>query len=125
MIILDLLQQSWWIHLNRAIPFFALAISGLVILSDKYCTKDKITSTMYAAIIIMWSGLILADWGSVVFRPSPQTVFSRFTLLFILGIQVFKTRNNTKRMNDLEAENTTLKALLESKGIHYDKQRIF
>lgn len=125
MIILDLLQQSWWIHLNRAIPFFALIISGIVILSDRYCTKDKITSTMYAAIIIMWSWLIWADWGGEVFRPSPSAVFARFTLLFILGIQVFKTRRNTKRMNDLEAENTTLKALLESKGVHHDKQRIF
>jgi len=102
------LQILEWRWVNAFSPFVGLLACGYVLFSYKTCTSRKAISTAISLSIMMWLMLLWADWGSAVFVPSYQTMWSRVLLLAISALIMHELRRHTRTNVILQARNTDL-----------------
>lgn len=97
-----------WHVINLAAPFVGLVSCARMLISHKTCTKRIAVSTAAALSIMFWLMLTWADWGSVHFVPSYQTMWARVLLLIIAALAAYELRNYTKMTAHMRAKNHRL-----------------
>lgn len=104
-----------WRFINLAVPFIGLMSCAYLFFSHKTCTKRIAVSTAVALSLMFWLMLTWADWGSVVFVASYQTMWARVILLVISLLIAHELRYYTRLNRYLRAKNNQL--LLEKKQL--------
>ena len=104
-----------WRFINLAVPFIGLMSCAYLFFSHKTCTKRVAVSTAVALSLMFWLMLTWADWGSVVFVASYQTMWARVILLVISLLIAHELRYYTRLNRYLRAKNNQL--LLEKKQL--------
>ena len=104
-----------WRFINLAVPFIGLMSCAYLFFSHKTCTKRIAVSTAVALSLMFWLMLTWADWGSVVFVASYQTMWARIILLVISILIAHELRYYTRLNRYLRAKNNQL--LLEKKQL--------
>ena len=97
-----------WHWINLAAPFVGLISCARILFSHKTCTKRIAVSSAVALFIMFWLMLTWADWGSIKFVPSYQTMWARLLLLIIATLVAYELRNYTKIMNFMRTKNRRL-----------------
>lgn len=109
-----------WHFLNTLSPFIGLVACSYVLFSHKTSTHRKAISSAVSIAALMWLMLIWADWGSVTFQASYQTMTSRLMLLVASSLIMYELRFYTRTNRilsisnmELSAENSHLHAQIE------------
>ena len=97
-----------WRWINALSPFIGLIGGVWVFYSHKTCTKRKAVSTAVSMLIMLWLMLAWADWGSVVFVPSYQSMWSRVILLIVSTLIIYELRRHTIQNHRLKRSNEKL-----------------
>lgn len=97
-----------WRWINALSPFIGLIGGVWVLYSHKTCTKRKAVSTAVSMSIMLWLMLAWADWGSVVFVPSYQSMWSRVILLIVSTLIIYELRRHTIQNHRLKRSNEKL-----------------
>jgi hypothetical protein len=97
-----------WHMINLVSPFVGLLASGYVFFSYKTCTSRKAISTAVCLSIMLWLMLLWADWGSVVFEASYQSMWARVLLLMISVLITYELRRHTGINAILKSKNKML-----------------
>lgn len=97
-----------WRWINALSPFIGLIGGVWVFYSHKTCTKRKAVSTAVLMSIMLWLMLVWADWGSVVFVPSYQSMWSRVILLTVSTLIIYELRRHTIQNHRLKRSNEKL-----------------
>ena len=97
-----------WHWINLAAPFIGLVSCARILISHKTCTKRIAVSSAVALSIMFWLMLTWADWGSIEFIPSYQTMWARVLLLIIATLVAYELRNYTRIMNVMRNKNRRL-----------------
>lgn len=105
MTIYQLLDWHW---INLAAPFIGLISCAYLLISHKTCTKRIAVSTAACLSIMFWLMLTWADWGSLVFVASYQTMWARVLLLMISLLIAHELRHYTRLVRFLRAKNYRL-----------------
>ena len=95
--------------INNITPYVGLFLCAVLMLSRRYCTKRKSTSTLIVLYAFIWLGLLWADVGSYVFTPSIHTIFARVLLVLSMAVLMLDIAGNTKRINRLKSTIRELK----------------
>ena len=104
-----------WHWINLAAPFVGLASCAYLLFSHKTCTKRIAVSTAVALSIMFWLMLTWADWGSLTFVASYQTMWARVLLLIISTLIAYELRHYTRLNRFMRAKNKRLQ--LEKKQL--------
>ena len=122
-----------WRFINLAVPFIGLISCAYLFFSRKTCTKRVAVSTAVALSLMFWLMLTWADWGSLSFVASYQTMWARVILLVISLLIAYELRYYTRQSrflraknNQLQLEKKQLQAVihrLETKPTHKDKSK--
>ena len=122
-----------WRFINLAVPFIGLISCAYLFFSRKTCTKRVAVSTAVALSLMFWLMLTWADWGSLTFVASYQTMWARVILLVISLLMAYELRHYTRlnrflraKNNQLQLEKKQLHAIihrLETKPTHKDKSK--
>lgn len=104
-----------WRLINLAVPFIGLISCAYLFFSRKTCTKRIAVSTAVALSLMFWLMLTWADWGSLVFVASYQTMWARVILLVISLLIAYELRYYTRLIRFMRAKNNQL--LLEKKQL--------
>lgn len=104
-----------WRFINLAAPFIGLISCAYLFFSRKTCTKRVAVSTAVALSLMFWLMLTWADWGSVTFVASYQTMWARVILLTISLLIAYELRHYTRLNRFLLAKNKQLQ--LEKKQL--------
>ena len=122
-----------WRFINLAVPFIGLISCAYLFFSRKTCTKRVAVSTAVALSLMFWLMLTWADWGSLSFVASYQTMWARVILLVISLLMAYELRHYTRlnrflraKNNQLQLEKKQLHAIihrLETKPTHKDKSK--
>lgn len=113
MIVINLLD---WQFINALSPFIGLLACSYVLFSHKTSTHRKAISSAVSIAALMWLMLIWADWGSVVFQASYQTMISRLMLLVASSLIMYELRFYTRTNRLLSVSNMELSA--ENNHLH-------
>lgn len=105
-----------WRFINLAVPFIGLISCAYLFFSHKTCTKRVAVSTAVALSLMFWLMLTWADWGSLSFVASYQTMWARVILLVISLLIAYELRYYTRLSRFLRAKNNQLQ--LEKKQLH-------
>lgn len=97
-----------WRWINALSPFIGLIGGVWVFYSHKTCTKRKAVSTAVSMSIMLWLMLVWADWGSLVFVPSYQSMWSRVILLIVSTLIIYELRRHTIQNHRLKRSNEKL-----------------
>lgn len=97
-----------WHAVNAVMPFLGIIASGYILYSNKTCTANKAISTALSLSLMLWLMLVWADWGSAVFTPSYQSMWSRILLLIVSALIMFELRRNTIDKQKLSRVNASL-----------------
>ena len=97
-----------WHWINLAAPFVGLASCAYLLFSHKTCTKRIGVSTAVALSIMFWLMLTWADWGSLTFVASYQTMWARVLLLIISTLIAYELRHYTRLNRFMRAKNIQL-----------------
>lgn len=84
-----------WHWVNLVAPFIGLLGCLVMFFSSKTCTVGKAVSTAVSLSMVMWLMLIWADWGSAVFAPSYQSMWSRLLVIAISMLVMFELKRLT------------------------------
>lgn len=122
-----------WRFINLAVPFIGLMSCAYLFFSHKTCTKRIAVSTAVALSLMFWLMLTWADWGSVVFVASYQTMWARIILLVISILIAHELRYYTRlnrfmmtKNKQLQLEKKQLQAIihrLETQLTHKDEEK--
>lgn len=112
-----------WRLINLAAPFIGLASCAYLLFSHKTCTKRIAVSTAVSLSIMFWLMLTWADWGSLVFVASYQTMWARVLLLIISTLIAYELRNFTRLNRFMRAKNTQLRKEKQQLQITVSKLR--
>lgn len=105
-----------WRFINLAVPFIGLISCAYLFFSRKTCTKRVGVSTAVALSLMFWLMLTWADWGSLAFVASYQTMWARVILLVISLLIAYEMRYYTRLNRFLRAKNNQLQ--LEKEQLH-------
>ena len=105
-----------WHLLNTLSPFIGLIACSYVLFSHKTSTHRKAISSAVSIAALMWLMLIWADWGSVTFQASYQTMTSRLMLLVASSLIMYELRFYTRTNRILSISNMELSA--ENNQLH-------
>lgn len=97
-----------WHFINLAAPFIGLISCAYLFFSRKTCTKRVAVSTAVALSLMFWLMLTWADWGSVTFVASYQTMWARVLLLIISSLIAQELRHYTRLNMLMRAKNIQL-----------------
>lgn len=97
-----------WRLINLAVPFIGLVSCAYLLFSHKTCTKRIAVSTAVALSIMFWLMLTWADWGSMTFVASYQTMWARVLLLIISMLVAYELRHYTRLNRFMRAKNIQL-----------------
>lgn len=97
-----------WRWINTLAPFVGIIGCVFVFYSHKTCTQRKAVSTAISLAIMLWLMLIWADWGSTIFTPSYQSMWSRIFLLIMSTLLLYELRRHTRENIDLRHKNIAL-----------------
>lgn len=103
----ELLHWRW---VNLVIPFIGIASCLYLFFSRKICTRQWTISSALALSVVIWLMLIWADWGSVTFQPSYQSMLSRIFLLIASLFIVHHLRALARALSFLRSKNKKLAA---------------
>lgn len=112
-----------WRLINLAAPFIGLASCAYLLFSHKTCTKRIAVSTAVSLSIMFWLMLTWADWGSLVFVASYQTMWARVLLLIISTLIAYELRHYTRLNRFMRAKNTQLRKEKQQLQITVSKLR--
>lgn len=105
-----------WRLLNTLSPFIGLIACSYVLFSHKTSTHRKAISSAVSIAALMWLMLIWADWGSLTFQASYQTMISRLMLLVASSLIMYELRFYTRTNRILSVSNMELSA--ENNQLH-------
>ncbi len=105
-----------WHLLNTLSPFIGLIACSYVLFSHKTSTHRKAISSAVSIAAMMWLMLIWADWGSITFQASYQTMISRLMLLVASSLIMYELRFYTRTNRILSVSNMELSA--ENNQLH-------
>ena len=112
-----------WRLINLAAPFIGLASCAYLLFSHKTCTKRIAVSSAVSLSIMFWLMLTWADWGSLVFVASYQTMWARVLLLIISTLIAYELRHYTRLNRFMRAKNTQLRKEKQQLQITVSKLR--
>lgn len=105
---MNIYQLLDWRWINLAAPFIGLISCAYLLISHKTCTKRMAVSTAACLSIMFWLMLTWADWGSLVFVASYQTMWARVLLLIISLLIAHELRHYTRLVRFMRAKNNRL-----------------
>lgn len=120
---MDFTNIDYMLTVNRLTPLIAIGLILLALFSRKYITKDCISSSIMHLTIVFWIMLIWADWGSLVFHPSKQTVLARCLMVLILWLVALLIKNYSRIFRRLKRSlNDALEKLDMSGKLYHQLQ---
>lgn len=111
-----------WRVFNALSPFIGLMACSYVLFSHKTSTHRKAVSSAVSLAALMWLMLIWADWGSMVFHASYQTMISRVMLLIASSLIMYELRFYTRTNRLISISNMELSR--ENAHLHWQVEQL-